>query len=415
MNVKSSLVSLAALVSVFAHAADTARSIETINDGESVVTAVDHTRLVNGTTEVVANADGTASIVAPGAEKWVFTPTSGSVDRRSQYDAGYYSGANSDALLYRVTFYEDITGFSHGDTTVADVEFLRREDSGVTNLLWKSPVQFLANDLESVIKFQGNGIVQGLSPDRYASNGSTIDGIPIESDFSTMTVGTDVTYFVYAGGSFVYFELAGPIDWSSSVRVSHETGGSTKTVATTDQLPTIPVNVSAFTNDANYIAALTAMNIVTGIVPAWSRNSTKPSYSYNEIQNTPEIPVVNTGTLTIQQNGEQLVTFGANQSSNTTVNVRGVYYATCDTEANALAKVATLKNPNETFVLEEGVMVYVRFSKASGSNSSGQSVSAATLDVAHTGAKSIYSGSMGSRIGIGSSYAWAAGSIVGFI
>jgi len=254
------------LVCSLSQAADTVASLGDSIKATQFVTAVDHTKLVNGTTEVTANTDGTASIVVQGTEKWVFTPTSGSMDRRSQSGIGYYSGANSDALLYRITFYEDITGFSHGDTTVADVEFLRREDSGVTNLLWKSPVQFLAVDLESVMKFQGNGVVKGFSPDRYASNGYTIDGIPIESDFSTMMVGTDMTYLIYAEGSFVYFELAGPLDWSSSVRVSHETEGSTKTIATIDQLPTVPANVSAFNNDANYTSGQVATNIAKQII-----------------------------------------------------------------------------------------------------------------------------------------------------
>ena len=93
----------------------------------------------------------------------------------------------------------------------------------------------------------------------------------------------------------MYFELAGPIDWSS-VRVSHETGSSTKTVATTDQLPTIPVNVSSFANDANYIAALTATNIAKAII----RNAVA-NVNVN-IQSAEDTRVALTNLITILKN-----------------------------------------------------------------------------------------------------------------
>lgn len=44
---------------------------------------------------------------------------------------------------------------------------------------------------------------------------------------------------------------------------------------------------------------------------------------YSDLTGAPTIPTVYNGTLTIQQNGTQLGTFSANQSSNTTINITG--------------------------------------------------------------------------------------------
>lgn len=45
------------------------------------------------------------------------------------------------------------------------------------------------------------------------------------------------------------------------------------------------------------------------------------SGSYNDLSNTPTIPTVNNGTLTIQKNGTKVQTFSANQSGNVTANI----------------------------------------------------------------------------------------------
>lgn len=42
---------------------------------------------------------------------------------------------------------------------------------------------------------------------------------------------------------------------------------------------------------------------------------------YSSIDGTPTIPTVNNGTLTIQKNGTNVATFGANQSANATANI----------------------------------------------------------------------------------------------
>ena len=57
-------------------------------------------------------------------------------------------------------------------------------------------------------------------------------------------------------------------------------------------IPTVPTNVSDFTNDANYISTETDPT-----VPAWAKEAEKPTYDYSEIQNTPDLaPVATTGS-----------------------------------------------------------------------------------------------------------------------
>ena len=145
--------------------------------------------------------------------------------------------------------------------------------------------------------------------------------------------------------------------------------------ATIDELPEVPIkavkqNGTALTPDSNG-----AVNI-----------------------EVPEAPV-----KAIKQNGASLT-----PDSNGAVNVGGVYYATCSTAQDTAAKVATLKNANETFVLEEGVVVYVKFTNLPAAVTQ-------TLNVAGTGAKTIQYGTYAAPLYNYSCAAWRAGEIVGFI
>ena len=62
-------------------------------------------------------------------------------------------------------------------------------------------------------------------------------------------------------------------------------------IVNTPEIPTVPTNVSAFTNDAGYLTNYTETDPT---VPAWAKEATKPAYDYSEIANTPTIPAVPT-------------------------------------------------------------------------------------------------------------------------
>ncbi len=60
-------------------------------------------------------------------------------------------------------------------------------------------------------------------------------------------------------------------------------------------IPTVPTNVSAFTNDANYLTSYTETDPT---ISAWAKAENKPVYDYSEITNTPELFDGNYNNLT---------------------------------------------------------------------------------------------------------------------
>ena len=140
----------------------------------------------------------------------------------------------------------------------------------------------------------------------------------------------------------------------------------------------------------------------------WSNlEQSKELLSSKEISTTDQVPTV--PVREVQKNGVALTS-----DANGAVNVKGVYYATCDTAQGTSVKVATLKNSSETFVLEEGVVVYVRFTNASPTNTSGGSTGICKLNVANTGEKNIY-GPTSASLGSSVTYTWNSNAIIGFI
>ena len=69
----------------------------------------------------------------------------------------------------------------------------------------------------------------------------------------------------------------------------------------TPEIPTVPTNVSAFDNDANYV-----VNEADPTVPAWAKAETKPVYNYSEIEGTPEIPTVPTNVSAFDNDANYL-------------------------------------------------------------------------------------------------------------
>ena len=70
----------------------------------------------------------------------------------------------------------------------------------------------------------------------------------------------------------------------------------------TPTIPTVPTNVSAFENDANYV-----VNEADPTVPAWAKAETKPVYNYSEIEGIPEIPTVPTNVSAFENDANYVV------------------------------------------------------------------------------------------------------------
>lgn len=84
----------------------------------------------------------------------------------------------------------------------------------------------------------------------------------------------------------------------------------------------VPYNDLSYGVQASLDKADTALQSETDpTVPSWAKQSSKPTYDYSEIGNTPTIPTVNDATLKIQKNGTDIDTFTANASQNKTINI----------------------------------------------------------------------------------------------
>lgn len=73
------------------------------------------------------------------------------------------------------------------------------------------------------------------------------------------------------------------------------------------------------------------------------------SGSYNDLSNTPTIPTINNGTLTIQKNGTTVQTFSANQSSSVTANIT---VPTKASDVNALSLDGGTINKSKTVKMD---------------------------------------------------------------
>ncbi|MBR5982983.1 MAG: hypothetical protein IK025_04590 [Bacteroidales bacterium] len=79
----------------------------------------------------------------------------------------------------------------------------------------------------------------------------------------------------------------------------------------TPEIPTIPTIVSAFENDANYLTSYTEADPT---VPAWAKAETKPTYDYSEINNTPEIPTIPTNVTAFENDANYLTSYTETQN-----------------------------------------------------------------------------------------------------
>ena len=157
---------------------------------------------------------------------------------------------------------------------------------------------------------------------RILQGSATGSGVYVETQMPSTNANGLITLNIGDGNAI--FGTFGSIDWSAGpyfLKTEIDpTGGSNYSVTSTQQLlsvpyalyakaagngfsgdyndltntpaiPTVPTNVSAFTNDAGYITGYTETDPT---VPAWAKEANKPTYNYSEIVNTPTIPTVPT-------------------------------------------------------------------------------------------------------------------------
>lgn len=121
------------------------------------------------------------------------------------------------------------------------------------------------------------------------------------------------------------------------------------TLACLDDIPTVPTNVSAFTNDAGYITGITSSDVTTAL--GYTPGTSNFSGSYTDLTNKPSIPTVNDNTITITQDGVTKGSFTLNQNTNQTIaldNVPGmigeVIFSTTPTSGATTYPINLTKN-----------------------------------------------------------------------
>lgn len=77
-------------------------------------------------------------------------------------------------------------------------------------------------------------------------------------------------------------------------------GLTTVKTAIEAEIPTVPTNVSAFTNDAGYLTSYTETDPT---VPAWAKASSKPTYTASEVGALPDTTAIPEATTAINDSG----------------------------------------------------------------------------------------------------------------
>lgn len=95
------------------------------------------------------------------------------------------------------------------------------------------------------------------------------------------------------------------------------TWGSDRVLATTADIPTVPTNVSAFTNDSGYITGITSSMVTAAL--GYTPGTSSFSGSYNDLTDKPTIPTVNDPTITFTQGGVTKGTISLNQATAQTI------------------------------------------------------------------------------------------------
>ena len=96
-----------------------------------------------------------------------------------------------------------------------------------------------------------------------------------------------------------------------------EVAVDTTVVALKSDIPTVPTNVSAFTNDSGYITGITSAMVKAAL--GYTPGTSSFSGSYNDLTDKPTIPTVNDPTITFTQGGVTKGTISLNQAANQTI------------------------------------------------------------------------------------------------
>ena len=243
------------------------------------------------------------------------------------YDRSYSSkGVNLDGIMTTITgFVNKLKG------ALSTVAF-----SGSYNDLSDKPTISTVNDGALTIQKNGTNVAT------FTANQSTAATANITVPTAVSELTNDSGYLTSSSNLDASKLTSGTVDierlpqgaLERLVKVANEAARYALTTAdvqlgdTVQQLDTGIMYVVTDTDHLDSAAGYTEYTAGTAASVPWSGVTGKPTFAavatsgaYSDLTGTPTIPTVNNATLTIQQNGANVQTFTANQSTNATANI----------------------------------------------------------------------------------------------
>ena len=127
----------------------------------------------------------------------------------------------------------------------------------------------------------------------FTNNGystSTDTTVPFAFTDGTTTIKANATGLVDLSS----LNLGSSYTAGTGIDITNNTISIDNTVALKSEIPTVPTNVSAFTNDAGYITGITSSDVTTAL--GYTPGTSNFSGSYNDLTNKPTIPDEVSGT-----------------------------------------------------------------------------------------------------------------------
>lgn len=179
------------------------------------------------------------------------------------------------------------------------------------------------------------GIGGGSAPSNMVTT-DTVQTITGEKTFDggliSSSLGGSYILSILGLGSFIYSDAHHQHQIAFELPVSKR--GNSYTIATTDDIPTVPTNVSAFTNDAGYITGITSSMINTALgytaadaadIPTTATSTVTPSTSSFVTSTT---KTTETLTFTYTDNTTATITIVTGVTDNTSSAMTGATVST---------------------------------------------------------------------------------------
>lgn len=271
--------------------------------------------------------------------------------------SGKLSDAITDSQHLTVSLTEKETW--DGKITLSDIPAASNSVSGLVKLATDQEVSAGTNDTNAVTPKQLRTAIDGIGT-VFDLKGSvdTLGDLPTENN----EIG-DVWYVKSESVGYIWlndgtenrWEQLGPsINLSNYVQITDIVNNLTtddiekplsayqgkvlnKSILNVSQ--SIPTNTSQLTNDSGYITEYTETDPT---VPSWAKQAKKPTYDYSEIQNTPNIPTIDSSLSTTSENPVQnkVVASAINTASTNAQNAQSTAGTALTTANSAVSKNA---------------------------------------------------------------------------